>query len=184
MVTPDDVKFVPERNWRERASPIFFVPGVPHDIAREYLSIKKRFGIDIANLVLYAYKTWGKKVARTLAYRILQFESFEEAIKYLESKMSLFDKKSRRLLSSLIYTFKFNYYFEELLKLLPPLEEKCPGVWDLSVSIFHRLAKRGLFYSPDCITNYVLIKKGCEDKLKSKCKGIVKNIEVYCRDIL
>lgn len=180
----DDAELVPERNWQERASPILFVPGVPHDIVREYLTIKNRFGVDIANLVLYAYKKWGRKVARTLAYRILQFDTFEEAIKFLESKISLFDEKSKKILSGLIYSFKYSNYFDKLLKMLPDAEKECPGTWDLSVNIFHTLARRGLFYSPECIVSYVKVRLGCAEKVKSKCKSVVRNIETYCKDIL
>lgn len=180
----EEVEYVPEKNWRERTSPLLFIPGVPKEILSEFMEIKKRFGIDIANLVLFAYKTWGRRVAHVLANNILQFGSFEEVIKYLESKVSLFDVNSRKVLSGLIHMYKYNYYFNELLRIVENHEHTCPGIKILAIAIYHRLAGRGVFYSPDCIVNYAGVHLGCMNRIKSTCKSVVKSIDEYCKDVV
>lgn len=186
MVAMNDDEYVPERNWRDRASPILFIPGVPHDIIHEYLEVKKRFGIDIANLVLFTYKQWGRRVAKNLANKILRFDSFDELVRFLESKINMFDTKSKKVLSGLIYSFKYSYFFDTLLSIVNNNVHDCPTARDIAIKVFHCLASKGLFYSPDCIVEYAVIRARCRDngRVRAKCRSVTKNISAYCEDVL
>lgn len=161
-----DDGIVPERGWWKRAYP------VETPIEREYRIIKKRFGSDIGNLVVLSYKEWGVEAARLLSRRILSFSSHEELFKYLVSKVDMFDEKSRKMLSSAIRAYMYNYYFEAVLEKSSEYESTCPGLRDAAIALFQTLSSLGYFYMPDCIVSYAMIFiVKCRDTQDTRCKS-------------
>ena len=165
-------EYVPERNWRERTYPVPFIRGVPKDIIHQYILIKRKYGVELANLIVFAYRTWGKRVARSLANKILSFDSFEDVIRFLEKKATLFDVESRKRIANIIYTFRYGYYFDRVVELSRAKESSCKGVWHYSVKLFHFLARRGIFLHPECIVSYSMEKLGCVDKIPPRCRVV------------
>lgn len=136
METPSE--FWPERGYRERTRVIRLLP--PYVI-----EVRKRFGVDIANIVLFVKKTWGDATARALARRILQYTSVHEVIRELERKVSLLDPDSRRILSELVFRIKYNTYLDSLVSKLRG-EDEC--VQREALRYFHKHARDGVFYAP------------------------------------
>lgn len=174
VIEEEELHLVPERGWWERTS---IVSTIPPEIREEFYEIRKKFGLDVANLVLLTYRKWGAKTAKFLAQKIKAFSSFEELIAFLEKKFELFDAKSRKILSGLIFSYQYNFNFERLLSVLDNYEEKCPGVRALATSLFHCFASRGLFYYPDCIVVYALVKLGCRTSYGQRCRNTVAAME-------
>lgn len=172
----EEVEYVPERDWWKRTHPVEILP---KQIAGEFHLVKKRFGIDIANLVLFVYKTWGADVAKTLAKRILMFESHEDLFRFLVSKIDLFDERSRRILSTMLQVYKYTHHVDELFDLVAEYEKKCPGLRDKSLALYHLLAIRGHFYTPDCIVLYSIRVLGCKDVSPTdpRCQKVFEHIE-------
>ena len=181
MTGSDWPEMVPERNWRERAGVIRYLPGVPHDIYSEYKELRRRFGIEVANLVLYAYKTWSKVVAKSLAYKMLQFYEFDEMIAYLEEKVSLFDDEGRKLLSSLIYKFRYSYWFERLLNELSKKRKDECNIREVALEAYHKMARRGIFIAPQCIVQYAKLKV-CNQQPRKICERVIEKIEKVMED--
>jgi len=178
----NDIYMVPERNWRSRASPMLVV-GVPQEIYRDIQIIRRKFGIDIANIVILTYNTWGARAAKLLIKNINRFNTLDDLIRFLESKISMFDEKSKAILSSLVMRIKINRSFDELIELAEKEEEACPGVYDLAVKLFHELANRGQLHSPECIVNVVASIK-CSKKIKSICTLAAKAIKPIAESLM
>ena len=178
MSSDDELQLVPDKKWWDQAS---VVSTIPPDIARLYFEIKKKFGIDIANVVYFARKAWGPSVARVIANRILKMTSFEEVIRYLEQKASMLDEESRMLIASLIYNFKYTHYFDLLLKEIEKAEKSnrdCPKLRLVATTVFHILAREGLFYAPDCIVAIVQ-STICNGSVEKRCKPVEQAIARY-----
>ena len=169
---------MPERNWRERYGFVLYVPGLPSDLAWRYIQIKKRFGTDIANLVIFTYRKWGKRVALELSRRILSFNNFEELIDYIRSNAAILDENSMRVINQLLYRYKYEYALNQVAERARKLEDQCPGIWDTAVGIFHRLAQAGSFYNPECILDYAKVKLGCAGDVRKPCQSVVKVIKL------
>jgi len=177
-----DIEMVPERNWRSRAEPMLVV-GIPREIYKDVQLIKKRFGIDIANIVILSYRSWGPKAAKLLIRNINKFNSLDDLLRFLEAKVSMFDERSRAIISSLLMRIKTNRYFDEVVELASEQEELCPGTLDLAVKAFHYLASRGQFHSPECIVDVVVSVK-CGKKVKSVCTLAAKSVKPVVESIL
>lgn len=171
----EEEHYVPERDWWKRTYPTVLIP---KPIVGEYHEIRKRFGIDIANLVLLAYREWGRDVAKSLARRILAFRDHEELFRFLVSRIDLFDERSRRILSSTLQVYRYNHYVDELIFIASERERECPGVREKSLSLYHQLAIRGHFYTPDCVVLYSVRMLGCKDVSLSdpRCKRVFENL--------
>jgi len=174
--------YMPERNWRDRVSPMLVI-GIPQEIYRDIQLIRKKFGIDIANIVLFTYNSWGSRTAKLLIRKINMFDSLDDLLRFLEEKVSMFDEKSRAILSNLILRIKMNRYFDELIEIARKQEEVCPGVYDLSVKIFHESIARGQFHSPECIVDIAVSIK-CKKKLKSICTSVMEAIKPVVESLL
>lgn len=170
----DVLDMVPEKGWRDRTS---VVSTLPSDIKRDFIEVRKRFGLDIANLILLTYREWGPKTARALARRILSFPSFEDLISFLEKKFELFNERSRKILSELIYSYQYNYNFSKLLDIISKHEKNCPNLREMSTKIFHCFASKGMFYYPECIVSYVMVKQGCRKGYNQRCKNTIKSMK-------
>ena len=166
------IEYLPERNWKERYGQVSLIP---REIRAEYYEIRRRFGIDVANLVLLMYRKWGARPARALASKILSFDSFDSLIRFLKTKIQLFDAKSRKILANLIYSYEYNFHFEKLLKLIAKEEKSCPGLRTKATALFHCLASRGLFYNEECLISYVKYELGCGGSIQ-KCKSTTEAI--------
>lgn len=171
----EEAMYVPERDWWKRTYP---VEVLPKPIASEFHAVRRRFGIDIANLVLFVYKTWGASIAKVLARRILMFENHEELFKFLVSKIDLFDERSRKILSSMLQVYRYAHYFDELISIASELEKRCPGVRDKSLKLYHQLVVKGYFYTPDCVALYSVYILGCRDVsiADPKCRKVFEHI--------
>jgi len=187
MISYDDMggeeyEMVAERGWRSRAY-VYTVPGIPPEVMWWFAEVKRRHGAEIARLVFYAYEAYGRREAEILARRLLQFESFEDALRLLEHYASYFDEKGRRALSGLIYEYKYVHYFRQLLDVL---DESHPGdspAREASIALFHAMASHGVFYAPACVVNFVEVALGLAPRLKNKCKDSAKHIEKYWREL-
>lgn len=171
----EEVEYVPERDYWKRTHPVDMIPS---DIKREFHSVRRKFGMDIANIVLFAYREWGVDVARSLAKKILSFDSHDELYRFLSSKIDLFDERSRKILSYLMQVYKYTHYVDELNQIISELESKCPGVRDKAFSLYHALALNGYYYTPDCIVLYVLQVLNCRETyvVNQRCKNVFDNI--------
>jgi len=173
--------YVPERNWRNRASPMMVV-GIPQEIYREVQIIRRRFGIDVVNIVLLTYNSWGSRTAKLLIRKISKFNTLDELLCFLEERISMFDEKSRAILANLMLRIKTNKYFDELIEIARKQEEYCSGVYDLAVKIFHELVARGQFHSPECIVDVAMALK-CRKKPKSICASVAEAIKPIVESI-
>jgi len=170
----NDNIYYPEKGWKDRTAPIMYVPGLPQEFVSDFLEIKRRFGIDIANIIIFTYRKHGPRVTSLLIKRMKRFDSFDELLEFLESKISMFDAESRKILNAKITEIKIMYYFKKLLNELD--ERKCQGTErETIIQVFHELVKRGIFYSPDCIINVVEAKLH-NKSIKTGCKQVYKTI--------
>jgi hypothetical protein len=159
----EEYQMVPERDFWERTSPLSLVP---KPIAKYFFMVKERFGMDIANLVIFAYKEWGKDVAIPFAKKLLEFNSFDELIRFLQKRAKRIGE-GRELLNNLIFSFQYSRNLEMLI------EEKknaCEKARDLATNIFHLFASVGLFYAPQCIVQIAEYEAGCREKIAKRCK--------------
>lgn len=170
----EEVDYVPEREWWKRTHPIEVLP---KQIAGEFHAVRKKFGMDIANLVLFVYNEWGPDVAKALAKRILMFDNHGELFRFLVSKIDLFDERSRTVLSALLHMYKYRYYIDELFSIVSNYEKTCPGLRDKSLALFHFLAVRGHYYTPECIVFYSMHVLKCKDVSESRCRKVFEHIE-------
>lgn len=171
----EEIEYAPEREWWKRTYPIDILP---KPIAGEFHAIRRKFGIDIANLVLFVYKIWGSDVSKALARRILSFDDHESLYSFLVSKIDLFDERSRKILSTMIHVYKYTHYVDELIKLASEYEKECPGVRDEALDLYHSLALRGHYYTPDCIVIYVMRVKGCVNipSADPRCRNVFDHV--------
>lgn len=175
MAEADDDDLVPERNWRDRAYPISMIPS---EIRRVYYEIKAKYGTNIANLVYVAYMSWGAAVARAVAAKILSFQSADDVLRFLQARSEMFNEESKRALASMIFLMKYDDGFEELIKMAKDVEEVCHGAADASLKVYHELAKKGYFFSPECVVNYVMVAMNCTSTIKRTCAQAVEEIKM------
>lgn len=174
----DDVEtVVPERDFWKRS---YFLSNLPQDIAKSYLEIKRRFGIDVANLILLAYKYWGSRVAKTLSNRIISMGSLKDVLNFLEEKSRLFDARGRKILAELIYSFKYNNGVDEILSIVSEREQRCPSIKNTAISIYHSLVSMGYFPPTRCLVEYAEKIEGC-GSVSSSCEQVVEKIEEVLR---
>lgn len=159
----NEYELVPEKNFWDRTSP---VSTLPKAVSRYFIEVKQKFGIDVANLVLFAYREWGKDVAIVFARKILEFNSFEELIRFLQARAKRIGE-GREILNNMIYSFQYTYYLNEMVSVKDDLCEKAR---DLAIRIFHSMAGIGLFYSPDCIGKIAEYKVGCRNSIPKRCE--------------
>ena len=157
-------EFVPERDLWKRSGPI--AVGIPHQLKDYYFEIKSRYGIDIANLVLFAYHEWGLDAARSFARKLLAIDSFDNLIKFLEKRAKRFGD-GRDTVSTLIYMYTYSKYFNDVLEKAE--RSKCPGAREKAVQYYHSLARNGLFFPPDCIVLVAEMDSGCRNSVPKRC---------------
>ena len=159
----NEYELVPEKNFWDRTSP---VSTLPRPISKYFIQVKHKFGIDIANLVIFAYREWGKDVAVMFAKKVLEFESFEELVRFLQARAKRIGE-GREILNNMIYNFQYSHYLNQLLEIR---EKICSDSWELSTRIFHMMAGIGLFYSPECIGKIAEYEVGCRKTIPRKCE--------------
>jgi len=158
-----ELEMVPERDFWSRAVPHTIVP---KPVAGYFHKVREKLGMDMANLVLFAYKEWGAQVAAALARRMLGFNSFEELLRFLEEKAKKFGE-GRELVSSLLFSYWYTHYF---VKVQEEREKACEPARDLAVEVFHRLVSIGVFYTPPCIVQIAEVEAGCRERVTKRCR--------------
>ncbi|MEM1810220.1 MAG: hypothetical protein QW324_05105 [Thermofilaceae archaeon] len=169
----DEVDMVPEKAWWRRTAPISMLP---REIEYWFQEVRRRFGIDVANMVLSAYRRWGPAVAQNLARRILSFESADELFSFLVSKIDLLDERSREVLAALIHQYKYVARMEKLQRIARVHERTCPGVTDAAIRLYHALAVRGIFHSEECIVSYALLTLNCSAVAPPNCADVFEKL--------
>ena len=159
----DELEMVPERDFWSRAVPHTLVP---KPIAGYFFKVRDRLGMDMANLVLFAYREWGAEVAAALARRMLEFDSFEALLRFLEEKASKLGE-GRELVSSLLFSYWYTHYFG---KVQEERGKACGPARDLAMEVFHRLASIGVFYTPPCIVQIAEVEAGCRERVSKRCR--------------
>jgi len=159
-VESDDLE--PGRDRWSRSAPH---STLPPEISQLYWEIRHKFGIVLANLVLFAYQEWGPRVARELAREILKYDDFEEVILELEDRVRRLGP-GREAVARIIWNLKYQKYFEELSRLR---DQACR--WDIATELFHSLAQIGYFFPPKCIVNVANYLARCEG-LKKECARV------------
>lgn len=157
---------VPEWNFWERSS---FVSTLPNPIKKYFFLVKEKFGMDIANLILVVYNEWGREVAIPFAKRILSFDSFDDLIRFLQSRSKKIGD-GKELLNDLIFSYQYSFYLNELIK---QKQRMCKnGDKELATKIFHLFASLGLFYPPLCIVQIAEVESGCRSDVAKRCKNV------------
>jgi len=173
----EEKELVPEREWWKRTKPVLTI-GIPQELRDYFFEIKRRFGLDIANLILIMYKT-SPAVAMALARRILEYDSFEDLMLFLEGKIEMFDQKSRSILANVIFRFKYNYYLERLRH---AVENEPEDIRMDAVRLFNRLASIGVFFDPVCIVQYVHWKRKGGSPPK-RCRAAIRQIQMLEKEL-
>lgn len=145
--------FVAERNWWQRAS---IVSTLPRPIAREFLDIKRRFGTELANLLLYLYREYGTAVARRFYRRLAEKESLVDALAEAERYLDRFEPESRRELANYILYVLYSSGVEKIHELAAGYAGRYPGLAERAARAFQELFRRGQYFSPECVVAYVV----------------------------
>jgi len=160
----DELEVVPERNFWDRSFPVSLIP---KSIAKYFFQVKEKFGLDIANLVLFIYKDQGKEVATAFANKVLEFNSFEQLMRFLEARTKRLGN-GRELVNSLLFTYRYSYYFNEISA---KLKNACSEAKDKAVEIFNTFVSYGYFYAPTCIIQIAEVESGCKNDVAKRCKS-------------
>jgi len=168
----EGLEMVPERDFWSRS---ILHSMVPRPIAGHFFQVKERFGMDVANLVLYAYREWGEDVAVALARKILSFGSFGELIQFLEERARMLPEEGRGAVNSLLFSYLYSHHFS---KVLEERERACEPARKLAAEVFHTLASVGLFYTPHCVVQVAEVEAGCRKRVSKRC---LKTYEAYTR---
>lgn len=173
------MEFSVERDWWKRAS---VISTLPKPIAHEFLETKKKFGSDIANLILLLYNSYGPAVAKRLYNNIIVKEDLNEVLKEVEKQLDKFDARSRRILSNYILSIEYTSSIELIQEISRNYEKEYPGLLMKSISVFQELFKRGLYFSPNCIVAYTIRKyyNGVASQIKCQ-RSVLDNIEKYLK---
>jgi len=171
----DEAVLMPSRNWREHYS---IISTLPQPIREPYNAIRRRFGIEIANIVLSAYKRWGPRVAQALAQRILEFNDLREVLDYLRKRIEVMDERSRREFSSIAYMVMYNYHFDQLISRLKSMGVP-RRIYITAIRLFHSLARHGLLYDPSCIIAVALYVCGQKDRVPKRCSHVASALETH-----
>jgi len=159
----EELEMIPERDFWSRS---ILHSMVPRPIAGYFFQVKDRFGMDIANLVLHAYREWGEDVAVALARKILRFGSFEELVGFLEERAKMLPEEGRGPVNSLLFSYLYSHNFA---KVLEERERACEPARKLAAEVFHTLASIGVFYTPQCVVQVAEVEAGCRGKVARKC---------------
>ena len=145
--------FVAERNWWQRAS---VVSTLPRPIVREFLDIKRRFGTELANLLLYLYREYGTAVARRFYRRLADKESLVDALAEVERYLGRFEPESRRALANYIIYVLYSSGVEAIHDVASAYAGRYPGLAERATRAFQELFRRGQYFSPECVVAYVI----------------------------
>jgi len=161
----DELEMVPEKNFWERSRPV--LPVLPRGLKRLYVEVERRFGREIASLVIMAYREWGDMVARRVAEKLLSFDSFDDLVEHLKSRAWKLGF-GREIVSSLLYSYQFSHLFDELME---ERKHACPEARKEMMRLFQFFVERGQFYSATCIRAIAEYNVGCADRVPYNCKS-------------
>jgi len=167
-------EYVPERDFRNRTYPVLTI--LPHPLKRLYYEARARFGVDIANFIIYAYQEYGTHVAAHIARKILSFRDFGSLMTYLES-MAARLSTGKNEVARRIFMYKFNYYHDQLLTMLKKGEYD-EDVKKLAVKIFITCARVGVIAYPACTIKVARYLAGKAKRVPQKCMYVY---DVYRR---
>lgn len=155
--------------------PIYFMQGVPREILDQYLAIRRKFGPEIADVVVEVFKREGASVARTVAKRMLEADSFEELIASVMKKIDVLAPGAREAIANIVYSYQYSYYLRWLLRTLDA--EGCVEGREPALAVFRELAKAGIFFSPDCF-----VKVFCLGEYSAKCYNFCRATVEFARE--
>ena len=161
----EDLELIPERDFWSRA---WFVSLIPRPIRREYYAVKDRFGPDMANIVLFVYREYGSRAAKLLARRMLEFNSYDELVRFLYRR-ALRLGEGRELVARMIELY---VYSNAAHGLADEYSKACPEARGVMKDVFVGLVGMGLYASVKCVRAIAEWIAKCRDALPEKCKRI------------
>ena len=147
----DDI--VVERDWWKRAS---VISTIPRPIVREFLDLRRRFGMEIANLLLALYNRYGTAVARRFYRRVADKDDLLDVLSVVESYLDRFEPEARRTLANYVLSILYESGVELIHEISRGYGDRYPGLTERAVRLFQELFRRGQYFSPACVVAYVI----------------------------